>query len=147
MQPNLSRFTLFLLFLIAGGSFACNIGGTSNRVVVGDRKFAFHEMSTVSNGQTGPPLGASGRSPNRFGKGFGYGSGSGSGLGSGYSYKTGSGGAQGGGYGAEVGLVILLVVAAVEDRVAMEHNHHLTPTENQPWVRESAWSPCVKMLS
>ncbi|KAL3575586.1 hypothetical protein D5086_023687 [Populus alba] len=60
MQPNLSRFTLFLLFLIAGGSFACNIGGTSNRVVVGDRKFAFHEMSTVSNGQTGPPLGASG---------------------------------------------------------------------------------------
>ncbi|KAJ6977958.1 hypothetical protein NC653_029761 [Populus alba x Populus x berolinensis] len=119
MQPNLSRFTLFLLFLIAGGSFACNIGGTSNRVVVA----------------------GSGRSPNRFGKGFGYGSGSGSGLGSGYSYKTGSGGAQGGGYGAEVGLVILLVVAAVEDRVAMEHNHHLTPTENQPWVRESAWSP------
>ncbi|KAG6754330.1 hypothetical protein POTOM_042362 [Populus tomentosa] len=68
-------------FSKAGGSFACNIGGTSNRVVVA----------------------CSGRSPNRFGKGFGYGSGSRSGLGSGYSYKTGSGGAQGGGYGAGSG--------------------------------------------
>lgn len=131
MQPNLSRFTLFLLFLIAGGSFARNIGGTSNRVVVGDMKFASPEMSTVPVGQTGPPSGASGsghgpnwdynwgwgstpnggwgygsgsgRSPTGFGKGFGYGSGSGSGSGSGYGYGTGSGGAQGGGYGAGSG--------------------------------------------
>ncbi|KAG6753338.1 hypothetical protein POTOM_043398 [Populus tomentosa] len=113
------------------GSFARNIGGASNRVVIDDKKFASPEMPTVPVGQTSPPSGASGsghgpnwdynwgwgstpnggwgygsgsgRSPNGFGKGFGYGSGSGSGSGSGYGYGTGSGGAQGGGYGAGSG--------------------------------------------
>ncbi|KAG6753339.1 hypothetical protein POTOM_043399 [Populus tomentosa] len=88
MKPNLSRFTTFLLFLIDGGSFAHNIGDTSNKVVLGDRKFAFSEMSTVPDGQTGPPSRANGSE---------------SGSGSGYGYGTGSGGAQGGGYGATSG--------------------------------------------
>ncbi|KAJ6889138.1 hypothetical protein NC652_030059 [Populus alba x Populus x berolinensis] len=131
MQSNLCCFTLFLLFLIVGGSFARNIGGASNKMVIDDKKFPSPEMPTVPIGQTSPPSGASGsghgpnwdynwgwgstpnggwgygsgsgRSPTGFGKGFGYGSGSGSGSGSGYGYGTGSGGAQGGGYGAGSG--------------------------------------------
>ncbi|KAJ6672117.1 hypothetical protein OIU85_013465 [Salix viminalis] len=132
MQPSLSHLTLFLLFLIAGGTLARDIGGASSRVAVGDRKFASPETSTEPYGQTGSPSGAtgsghgsnwdfnwgwgstptsgwgygsgSGRSPNGFGKGFGYGSGSGSGAsGSGYGYGSGSGGAQGGGFGSGSG--------------------------------------------
>ena len=102
MQLNLSCFTLFLLFLIFAGSFAYNISGTSNIMVVGDKKFASLEMSTMLDGQTSLPSRASGsghgpnwdynwgwgsttndgwdygsgsgRSPTGFDKGFGYGS-------------------------------------------------------------------------
>ncbi|KAJ6889136.1 hypothetical protein NC652_030058 [Populus alba x Populus x berolinensis] len=47
-------------FPLMHGSFARNIDDTSNMMVVGDKKFVSPEMSTMLDGQTSPPSGASG---------------------------------------------------------------------------------------